>query len=45
MSDAIKLKVLPQFPSRLTGRAGIDVTKVVRLTEALNRAEERLPGR
>ncbi|MDI2076042.1 MULTISPECIES: hypothetical protein [Bradyrhizobium] len=28
MSDAIKLKVLPQFPSRLTGRAGIDVTKV-----------------
>ncbi|MET4628450.1 hypothetical protein ABIB83_005483 [Bradyrhizobium sp. I1.8.5] len=27
MSDAIKLKVLPQFPSRLTGRAGIDVTK------------------
>ncbi|WP_038976573.1 hypothetical protein [Bradyrhizobium japonicum] len=27
MSDAIKMKVLPQFPSRLTGRAGIDVTK------------------
>jgi hypothetical protein len=25
--------------------SAIDVTKVVRLTEALNRAEERLPGR
>ncbi|QOG23164.1 hypothetical protein [Bradyrhizobium sp. SEMIA] len=27
MSDAIKLKVLPKFPAKLTGRAGIDVTK------------------
>ncbi|WP_445215457.1 hypothetical protein ACKWRH_23545 [Bradyrhizobium sp. Pa8] len=27
MTDAIKLKVLPQFPSRLIGRAGIDVSK------------------
>jgi hypothetical protein len=27
MTDAIKLKVLPQFPARLIGRAGIDVTK------------------
>jgi hypothetical protein len=25
--SAIKLKVLPQFPAKLTGRAGIDVTK------------------
>ncbi|MEY9238776.1 hypothetical protein ABIF68_006391 [Bradyrhizobium japonicum] len=24
---AIKLKVLPQFPARLVGRAGVDVTK------------------
>ncbi|MBR0747392.1 hypothetical protein JQ582_25995 [Bradyrhizobium japonicum] len=27
MTDAIKLKVLPQFPARLIGRAGIDVAK------------------
>ena len=27
MTDAIKLKVLSQFPARLIGRAGIDVTK------------------
>src|SRR4051812_31318594 len=27
MTDAIKLKVLPQFPAQLIGRAGIDVTK------------------
>ncbi|QOZ68893.1 hypothetical protein [Bradyrhizobium arachidis] len=27
MSEAIKLKVLPQFPAKLTGRAGVDVTK------------------
>ncbi|WP_340667845.1 hypothetical protein [Bradyrhizobium ottawaense] len=27
MSDAIRLKVLPKFPAKLTGRAGIDVTK------------------
>lgn len=28
MTDAIKLKVLPKFPSRLIGGAGIDVTKL-----------------
>lgn len=27
MSDAIKLKVLPQFPAKVIGGAGIDVTK------------------
>ncbi|MDA9539224.1 hypothetical protein ACM41_24290 [Bradyrhizobium sp. CCBAU 21362] len=27
MSSGIKLKMLPQFPSNVTGRAGIDVTK------------------